>query len=89
MEDARVATRRRPRARSSSSRASSAPQLREERGGALWATREARPEPLEAAFAALLDRDDATVLVGTIDEHVVGLRRRARSSPSATARGSA
>jgi GNAT superfamily N-acetyltransferase len=47
-------------------------QLLQERGGALWATREARPEPLEPALAALLGRDDATVLVGTLDEHVVG-----------------
>jgi ribosomal protein S18 acetylase RimI-like enzyme len=46
-------------------------QLVEERGGPLWATREARPEPLEPAFAALLERDDATVLVGTLEEHVV------------------
>ena len=43
-----------------------------ERGGALWATREARPEPLEPAFSALLARDDATILVGTLDDHVVG-----------------
>jgi ribosomal protein S18 acetylase RimI-like enzyme len=46
--------------------------LLQERGGALWETREARPEPLEPAFAALLERDDATVLVGTLEEHVVG-----------------
>jgi ribosomal protein S18 acetylase RimI-like enzyme len=43
-----------------------------ERGGALWAAREARPEPLEPAFAVLLARDDATIIVGTLDEHVVG-----------------
>src|SRR6476646_2547548 len=43
-----------------------------ERGGALWSVREARPEPLEPAFAAFLERDDATVFVGTLDEHVVG-----------------
>jgi ribosomal protein S18 acetylase RimI-like enzyme len=42
------------------------------RGGATWAAREARPEPLDAAFAALLDRDDVAVVVGTIDEVVVG-----------------
>jgi ribosomal protein S18 acetylase RimI-like enzyme len=46
-------------------------QLVEERGGPLWSVREARPEPLEPAFSALLDRDDATVVVGTLDEHVV------------------
>src|SRR5689334_7494928 len=47
-------------------------QLEEERGGPLWATREARAEPLEGAFAALLDRADAAVLVGTYDDVVVG-----------------
>jgi ribosomal protein S18 acetylase RimI-like enzyme len=47
-------------------------QLLDERGGALWSAREARPEPLEPALAALLERDDAMVLVGTLDEHVVG-----------------
>jgi len=47
-------------------------ELGEERGGPLWATREARPEPLDPAYAALLDRDDAAVLVGTYDDVVVG-----------------
>jgi GNAT superfamily N-acetyltransferase len=47
-------------------------QLLQERGGALWSVREARPEPLEPAFAAFLERGDATVLVGTLDDHVVG-----------------
>ena len=47
-------------------------ELAEERGGPLWSTREARPEPLGEAFAALLERDDATVLVGTYDDVVVG-----------------
>jgi ribosomal protein S18 acetylase RimI-like enzyme len=42
------------------------------RGGELWSVREAREEPLDAAFAALLDRDDVAVVVGTIDEVVVG-----------------
>ena len=42
------------------------------RGGALWETREARAEPLDDALRALLDRDDARVVVGTIDEAVVG-----------------
>jgi len=46
-------------------------QLLEERGGPLWSVREARPEPLELAFAALIKGADATVLVGTLDEHVV------------------
>lgn len=47
-------------------------ELEEERGGPLWATREARAEPLEHAFGALLDRADAAVLVGTFDDVVVG-----------------
>ncbi len=47
-------------------------QLLLERGGALWATREARPEPLEPAFKSLLGRADATVMVGTLEEHVIG-----------------
>ncbi len=42
------------------------------RGGDRWQRREARPEPLEDAYAALLARDDATVLAGTIDESLVG-----------------
>jgi ribosomal protein S18 acetylase RimI-like enzyme len=42
------------------------------RGGALWAAREARPEPYRDQYAALLDRDDAFVVVGTVDDYVVG-----------------
>lgn len=42
------------------------------RGGPLLAVREARPEPLEAAYTDLLAREDARVVVGTIDEVVVG-----------------
>jgi ribosomal protein S18 acetylase RimI-like enzyme len=42
------------------------------RGGPLWEAREARVEPLDASFAALLDRDDAQIVVGTIDDVVVG-----------------
>lgn len=51
-------------------------QLREElasmRGGAVWAAREAAPEPLEDGYAAALARDDAALAVGTIDGTVVG-----------------
>ena len=47
-------------------------ELGKERGGPLWATREARAEPLDAAFDALVGRDDAAVLVGTYDDVVVG-----------------
>jgi ribosomal protein S18 acetylase RimI-like enzyme len=42
------------------------------KGGALWSNREARDEPLEDAYAALLERDEAFVVVGTVDEVVVG-----------------
>jgi GNAT superfamily N-acetyltransferase len=42
------------------------------RGGDVWAAEDARPEPLEDAFAALLSDPDAVVLVGLIDEVVVG-----------------
>jgi len=47
-------------------------EMREQRGGALWETREARAEPHAEALAALLDRDDATVVVGAIDGTIVG-----------------
>jgi len=42
------------------------------RGGALWAVRDARPEPFAAQYGALLERDDACVVVGTVDDYVVG-----------------
>ena len=42
------------------------------RGGALWLERDAWPEPLEDAYDALLARDDARLLVGTIDDVVIG-----------------
>ncbi len=42
------------------------------RGGALWLAREAWPEPLEESYGALLARDDALVLLGTLDDVVVG-----------------
>jgi GNAT superfamily N-acetyltransferase len=42
------------------------------RGGNLWVEREAWPEPLEDAYRALLARDDARVVVGTIDDVVLG-----------------
>src|SRR5260370_33919258 len=42
------------------------------RGGGLWAAREARREPVEASLAAQLDDPDACVLVGLIDEVIVG-----------------
>jgi ribosomal protein S18 acetylase RimI-like enzyme len=42
------------------------------KGGVLWSNREARAEPLDPAFAALLEREDALVLVGTVDDTVIG-----------------
>ena len=42
------------------------------RGGSLWETREARIAPDTPAFTALVDRDDAELVVGTIDGVVVG-----------------
>jgi GNAT superfamily N-acetyltransferase len=47
-------------------------ELRALRGGELWEVREARPEPLDHAFDDLLGRDDVLVVVGTIDEVVIG-----------------
>jgi len=42
------------------------------KGGVLWAMREARPEPLEEVYGALLDGDDALLVVGTLDSVVIG-----------------
>jgi ribosomal protein S18 acetylase RimI-like enzyme len=42
------------------------------RGGALWLERDAVPEPLDEAYGALVGRDDAALVVGTIDDVVVG-----------------
>jgi GNAT superfamily N-acetyltransferase len=42
------------------------------KGGALWSAREAVAEPFEGAYGALIDRNDALVVVGTVDETVVG-----------------
>jgi ribosomal protein S18 acetylase RimI-like enzyme len=42
------------------------------KGGSLWSNREALAEPLDHAYTQLLDRDDALVVVGTVDETVVG-----------------
>jgi GNAT superfamily N-acetyltransferase len=43
------------------------------RGGSIWRARDARTEPLEAAIASLLDRGDALVVAGTIDDAIVGV----------------
>ena len=42
------------------------------RGGELWLAREAWPEPLDDVYSALVTRDDALVVVGTIDDVVIG-----------------
>ena len=42
------------------------------RGGALWLQRDAWPEPLTDSYGALLARDDALIVVGTIDGVAVG-----------------
>lgn len=42
------------------------------RGGAIWSQTDARTEPLLDGFRAEVSRDDATVVVGTIDGTVVG-----------------
>jgi ribosomal protein S18 acetylase RimI-like enzyme len=42
------------------------------RGGVLWAERDAWPEPLDLAYRSLLDRADALVVVGTIDDVTIG-----------------
>jgi GNAT superfamily N-acetyltransferase len=42
------------------------------RGGAVWRAREARPEPLEENLAAALADPCVRVLVGTIDDVIVG-----------------
>src|SRR5262245_5008038 len=47
-------------------------ELRAMRGGRLWETREVRVEATNDAFKEFLARDDATVVVGSIDGVVVG-----------------
>jgi GNAT superfamily N-acetyltransferase len=42
------------------------------RGGELWAEREAWPEPLDDAYRALVERDDALVVIGAIDDAAIG-----------------
>jgi GNAT superfamily N-acetyltransferase len=42
------------------------------RSGALWEVHEAQAEPLDAALHELLGRADALVIVGAIDDAVVG-----------------
>lgn len=46
--------------------------MAEQRGGALFGRREARPEPYADGITALLGDADARVVVGTIDDVVLG-----------------
>jgi len=47
-------------------------ELEPTRGGALWSRREARLRPVDASIAAAIDDDATFVVVGTIDEVVLG-----------------
>jgi len=47
-------------------------ELRPMRGGEIWFQRDARTDPLEAAYTDLLDDPDALLAVGTIDDVVLG-----------------
>jgi GNAT superfamily N-acetyltransferase len=47
-------------------------ELRSTKGGELWARREARQEPIDASLAADLANANAIVLVGAIDDAVIG-----------------
>jgi len=42
------------------------------KGGELWLRREAWPEPLRESYANLVDADDTLVVVGTIDDAIIG-----------------
>ena len=42
------------------------------KGGEMWLEREAWPEPLESSYGNLVGSDDARVVVGTIDDVVIG-----------------
>jgi len=42
------------------------------KGGPIWSSREARPAPHLDSYRALIERDDTCMVVGTIDEVVVG-----------------
>ncbi|MCB0977779.1 MAG: GNAT family N-acetyltransferase [Acidimicrobiales bacterium] len=47
-------------------------ELRVNRGGAVWSVREAHPEPVEGFVAEAITGPDRVVVVGTVDEVVVG-----------------
>lgn len=45
----------------------------QERGGVVFAAREARPEPVDEGLARALEEEDCVVVVGTVDEVAVGM----------------
>jgi len=45
---------------------------RTQKGGELWARRERRPDPLDVSLAAALAADDQQVLVGLLDDTIIG-----------------
>jgi GNAT superfamily N-acetyltransferase len=45
---------------------------RTQKGGELWARRERRPDPLDASLEADLAADDRQILVGLLDDTVIG-----------------
>jgi GNAT superfamily N-acetyltransferase len=47
-------------------------ELTAQRGGPIWVRREARPHPQRDGLAAALDDPEVHVVVGTIDEAIVG-----------------
>jgi GNAT superfamily N-acetyltransferase len=42
------------------------------RGGALWAAREAPVEPYDETYGSMIDAEDACLLVGLIDDAIIG-----------------
>jgi GNAT superfamily N-acetyltransferase len=47
-------------------------ELRPSKGGAMWSRREARAEPVAESLAAALEAEDQFVVVGTVDDAVMG-----------------
>jgi ribosomal protein S18 acetylase RimI-like enzyme len=47
-------------------------ELRQERGGSLWARREARREPMDASLAGMLTDETQHLVVGTLDGVILG-----------------
>jgi len=47
-------------------------ELRDHRGGAIWSRWEGRPDPIDASIRATADDPRSQLIVGTIDETVIG-----------------